>query len=488
MRLEIERLSLDCVVGGDHPDPTGARDRVVALSRHLPPRLEQQVRPLCGGEEIILVRSLELDVAVDLDAPIGASLDRWSRAFATTLARQLSASGQGVVRFANGAEQLACFVRDLVGGDAWSLWYHRPFAGLRALPTGQALATALAADPVRGQHALARLDEITIARAGELMGPEVEPLADSLCRGVADDEGSVDLLTLCEAALRHDPAPGPRLLAVLKARAAMTGRPCGPRDLTLCRTVVAALAPDPPEPAPHLRDREERPGRASRERPRTPPGNSLAADIRACAAQARIRRIGTAFGGPLLLLRDLDRVPLDPDLPGPGDLTGADAIRALVLAALSGPGRGRDFLLDPLWRDLLAIPSDTSVRHLLDWADRAMAGISRPAPPGTRRAPPWPSGLDLSPVADGAIGAIAGLVLDGFARRLPGFSESSASHLYRNFLDVRATVLGQDDHGLTAIVSRPPLDPILALSGAADWTAEIAWTRPSRIAVAREPR
>lgn len=495
MRLEIDRLSLDCLVGGDHPDPHGARDRVVALSRGLPHSLGEQLRPFSGGDEIVLVRSLELDLTLDLDGPETANLARWSRAFAAQLARQLSARGQGVVRFAGRAEQLACFVRDLVNGDAWSLWFHHPFSGLRALPAARALSTALGSHPARGQAALALLDEGTIAKAGELLGPEVDHLAELLCGGIAEGESPADLVApLCDAALRHLPSPGPRLLAALKAHAEAAGRPCGPGDLALCRTVVDALADESfrsgGRAASPGQERQsgsfEEPGGA----PLRPDADSeLAERIRRHARAAKVRRLGTLYGGPLLLLRDLDRVDLAiaPENPaGPGGWPAASALRMLVLAWLAGPARGRDFLADPFWRDLLGMPPQLSPSGLIRWADLDLAHEGEH--PATARKPPWPNGLGLSAPAEHRVATVAGLVLDGFAHRLPGFSRSSPRHLFTNFLDLRASILLQGDDGLTALVSRPPLDPILALSGAASWTAEFSWTSPCRITVSREAR
>lgn len=491
MRLEIDRLSLDCLVGGGHPDPHGARDRVVALSRRLPTSLGEALRPFSGGGEIVLLRSLELDLTLDLDGPESANLAAWSGAFAAQLARQLSVRGQGVVRFADRAEQLACFVRDLVHGDAWSLWFHRPFAGLRALPAARALSTALAADPVRGQAALARLDEGTIAKAGELLGAEADPLAEALCAQIPDGVGGADLVaTLCDAALRHLPSPGPRLLATLRAHAAAASRPCGPADLALCRTVVDALAGDGDQPE----DAAVSPGRrqpmqsGGRTEAAPAAAGETARQVRDYARTAEVRRLGTPFGGPLLLLRDLDYVDLgiESEADGPSGWPTASALRALVLACLAGPGRERDFLADPFWRDLLDWPPELSPAHLVRWADATLTQEGEH--PATGRKPPWPNGLGLSPTAEHHVATLAGLVLDGFAHRLPGFSRSSARHLFTNFLDMRASILHQGDEGLTALVSRPPLDPILALSGAASWTVEFSWTRPRRIGVARESR
>lgn len=495
MRLAIDRLSLDCLVGSDHRDPASARDRLVGLTHRLPASLEQHVRPFAGGDEIVLVRSLALDVVWDPDGSEAAALAQWAQVFAAELGRQLSAQGQGVVRFENRAHQLAVFIRDLVGGDAWSVWFHRPFEGLRALPTARALATALGSDPIRGQAALARLDEIVIAKVGELLDVGVEQVAEALCSDAPDAPETSDLIpTLCEAALRHASSPGPRLLAILKAHAAATDQPCGSRALALCREVVAAL--EEVGQGVSSAGASEVARASARSNNEAPDGSTgaaragLTARVRAHAATVRVSRIGTRLGGPLLLLRDLDSVDLqiDTEAPGPEGWSAANAVRALVLARLAGPERERTFFGDPFWRDLLGMPPALDLALFVRWAGRGWPRNAAAREKSAGRVLPWSSQIGLPDAPKHAVAALAGAVLDAFARRLPGFSQSSAAHLQANFLDVRATILRQGEEKLTAFVSRPPLDPILALSGAANWTADFTWTQPARIGVSREPR
>jgi hypothetical protein len=56
-------------------------------------------------------------------------------------------------------------------------------------------------------------------------------------------------------------------------------------------------------------------------------------------------------------------------------------------------------------------------------------------------------------------------VLRAFARRLPGFAESSPRFLFDSFLDFDATVLAEGD-AFHARVGRPPLGAVYGLTGA----------------------
>jgi hypothetical protein len=55
-------------------------------------------------------------------------------------------------------------------------------------------------------------------------------------------------------------------------------------------------------------------------------------------------------------------------------------------------------------------------------------------------------------------------VLQGFARRIPGFAASSADFLRENFLSIVAAVDFEEDR-IAVTLSRPPLDLILRVAG-----------------------
>jgi hypothetical protein len=404
------------------------------------------------------------------------------------------------VRFANRAEQLAQFLRDVVRGDAWSLWFHHPFEGLRELPTPQAVATALADDPSLALDALALLDDAAMLRTGDLLGSWIERLVAAFpatAPAVPVDDSTIDFL--CEAALRYPPSSRTaRLLATLVAHKTATGAAPGASELALCASIVDILEMEEARrdtasqaiaaQDQAIADRGVREAVRSDETPTRLLSQALIDRLRARAGALDVRRVSTPTGGPLLLLRDVDRLDLSalastPPLDG---LSAEGAFRALVLARLAGPNRGAELLRDPFWRNLLDLPATVQPNALLDWANTALRGRKKPPMQTRRCALEWPSGFDLEPAAERRVTLAAGETLARFAHRLPGFSQSSSLHLWRNLLNVRATAAISGDDRLEAVIARPPLDPILAVSGAATWTETFDWTRPRRISVSRE--
>ncbi|TFV49622.1 hypothetical protein [Bradyrhizobium niftali] len=495
MRLEIGRMSLDCLVDANHSNPARASERVQALSRRMPSAMASWLDGLAGGDEIVLIRSLNLDVTIDVDHSDALNLARWSKAFASALAGKLAANGQGVVRFTNRAEQLAQFIRDFGRGDAWSLWFHRPFEGLRGLPAPQALAAALSENPLVALDALASLDDATLLRTGDVLGSWSERFIAAFpaaADAVPPDKQIIDCL--CEGALRFPPSSRTaRLLATMVAYKAATSVAPGPDELALCSSVVEIL-----EQVEARRDAEGStpaflpPSDGDREASRTgevrlrTQSALYSARIAARACALDIRRISTTIGGPLLLLREVDRLDFSavPPVAPHDDFSAQHVFRTLVLARLAGPSLDAEFLRDPFWRNLLAVPANLQTSTLRDWANSALRG-PRTARGKIQRPPDWPSELGLERTANRLLTQAAGEVLAQFAHRLPGFSGSSSLHLWQNFLNVRATAAISIEQ-FDARIARPPLDPILAISGAAVWTETFGWTRPPRVSVARE--
>jgi hypothetical protein len=73
-----------------------------------------------------------------------------------------------------------------------------------------------------------------------------------------------------------------------------------------------------------------------------------------------------------------------------------------------------------------------------------------------------------------AIGLAAQHALRGFARRLPGFSESSPAYLYDNFLDFEASLEEAETRRICRI-GRPPLGALLVMTGAARGQIPVPW-------------
>ena len=166
--LAIQRLNCAYLAPIDHPNPEQLRHRIddVVRSRLAPLFARALSQTLDAGDESVwLIRSLDVDLSVDVGALDDHALARaWTQQIATRLARVVSSGGDGdgILHFPNRATYLAQFGRDLARGSAWSKWYYAEFDTLRQLPDGTAFVEALLREPEQGAHVLALL-----ARGGD---------------------------------------------------------------------------------------------------------------------------------------------------------------------------------------------------------------------------------------------------------------------------------------------------------------------------------
>jgi hypothetical protein len=228
----------------------------------------------------------------------------------------------------------------------------------------------------------------------------------------------------------------------------------------------------------------------------------------------------TRCGGLLLLLPRLAELPLD-ELFGEG----AGCARLVLLSRAAGPPRRAEVLADPLWRRLCGVAPDADVDEWLRTAPivatlpaalwrrglrcagavrlkvaRGLVAVAAepggdwvalaPLTPSLRAALRSPAleidGLevaaDITPTAarstarmlawllpdsdvELALALAAQQVLRAFARRLPGFAESTPRFLYDSFLDFDATVI-ESDGTFHCRVGRPRLAALFGLTGA----------------------
>jgi hypothetical protein len=199
----------------------------------------------------------------------------------------------------------------------------------------------------------------------------------------------------------------------------------------------------------------------------------------------------TPNGGLFLLLDALAALP-DPEPGGWPEGPGMEAgplLRLLVLASAAGPERAEEVFGDPVWRALFGLPPRLLAGDVEAWA----AGVPpRAAGAWARRlhglagGPPEPAWPGLPGALRRAVGLGAAAVLRGFSRRLPGFAGSSAAYLRANFLGegarVERTALRAE-----AVLARPTLDVVLAMSAVSDATLTLGWLRPPTIRIRRGP-
>lgn len=161
--LTIDRLISTYVVPRDHPAPEDVRRELDALAR-------KYVAESCGralytrfdprDPSVWLIEKISLDLLMDLNA---AEPDKvagfWAGKIAESVARTIASGedGERVMRFANRAEYLAYFLRDLAAGTAWKKWHYRQFESLRSLPASAAIREAVSREPELAEAILMHL-------------------------------------------------------------------------------------------------------------------------------------------------------------------------------------------------------------------------------------------------------------------------------------------------------------------------------------------
>jgi hypothetical protein len=148
-------------------------------------------------------------------------------------------------------------------------------------------------------------------------------------------------------------------------------------------------------------------------------------------------------------------------------------LKWVTLAICSGNARADSVLADDIWRDLLGIPRTLLLRDVALWLravgkERRKSLAARAAvDDASRRELRWlamsrRAGISRSWCA--VLACLAHRAYTGFARRLPGFANSSLDYLWRGFLDIDAVVEQEYDR-VVVRCGRAPLHLVLALTG-----------------------
>jgi hypothetical protein len=189
----------------------------------------------------------------------------------------------------------------------------------------------------------------------------------------------------------------------------------------------------------------------------------------------------TRFGGVSLLLRDLDERPwaewtVGWPLPWAG--TPSSVLKWLTLAMCAGRAQALGVLEDAALRTLFGIPADVTTRDVSRWLRQVGVGRGRSlardvaaadsaSPSFTRREHAWlafPRRAGIGRPWCKMLARIACTIMRAFARRLPGFAESTSDYLWRNFLSFDATIESEEERVLVRC-GRPPLHLVLSLTG-----------------------
>ena len=455
------------------------------------------------GERVIRLRRLELDITLDaaFEPEVFAAL--LSRAIAVAL-RRVEARGFvsdetiGVMCFPSRSLYVAALIEALAEGRIAQCWWLRDADGLRFLPPGTAIRTALLADAAVGLEAVLTLPGSRLARVLRVLsGIEAARLLDSLARAGRAQADAVECAAAIAKAGSALPVESSPLELFLHAAA---GGPAmaGPSLAEAARLWVEA-ARETSEMSPQ--HRSQRPSTAAPmdtalvepaskplESPDVALVDAVARELRNAAPTRNAASTHTSFGGLLLLLPDLGFAEIARAVEGQEETARLAGYAALGLCA--GRDRYARYLADPLWRELFGLdlkaPVATIAAQLATIGPDAWSALAPlGAPIGRQRDARFllaPRALAGSRAAAHTVAGLALAALSRFARRLIGFRNASAPFLWANLLSVEA-VLERRGNGWTARLGRPPLDVLLSLSRLAE--GSVVTPSGARVALAR---
>jgi hypothetical protein len=510
-RLTIGHLQCDYLVPRDHPAPENVRSELDEIARKTLAESCRRVFSAHMDEDdpsVWLIDNVRLDFLMDLGAGAAEDIaEFWARQVAGSVTRIIGRGEDGahVIRFANRAEYLARFLRDLASGRAWGSWQYNQFSSLRSLPTPAAIREALRREPSLAEPVLLcllradRLDEVIAGLSSadremllEVCAPDSAPLErPSLAAALAiwrdapaEPVDPLLLFLLVRDALPESTAGGTRravetvaaldllirrsrldqALSVLGRRTpaeSLAGADSQEVEAVLC---LDAAARDAPEFGAAIASAAE--GRLKR------------------AAEDRLGRqprregveFASPFGGVFLLLPALlaDRELLDAfGRPGCGRMR-----HLLLLTCLPHPAA--EAAADPAIRlaagiddpqppvESLSIDPDLCRRDLLpgdyESCDRAAREL-------------LPDSLLREQLA-----AAVAAVMRSTARRLPGLGKSSFDYLWRNVIAGGSTVASTRDRIAVRLDPRP-LDIVLRLAGFNALDLAVPWLPETQVTV-----
>jgi hypothetical protein len=428
-QLLVHRHHCRYRVHPNHPDPARVRrrlDDVVAeriparladlLSAHLPP-----------GDGVVVLRRLGVRVLLGTSDPdLLAPTDLWTKGLLTAILKALARDDDSVMRFPSRAAYLAAFLRALTSGDAFTQWPFEQFRRWREL--GPAAAATAACEAYSDD--IAPAFALLAAAPGDTLRRVLAMLSDEQAARIGVAAG------LRTAALGRTPELAGLDGNELVAQAVRSGRQFAASPNHLALWLLAQMPQLSPTAIPSL----------------------AAALARACDdASAGVAEdsdvLTSPFAGCSLLLIGLGAINLEQAIVAVGvspDAAPPLAGRLRWWALLSALGREHRVRarFDPALLRLAGDPGGAYgaevVERLLDpracaaLADRLTATMAE-GPDTASASAREAAHLDISDfVTEAALGGLvrqlALFAVRDLARRLPGFTASSAPYVAVNLL------------------------------------------------------
>ena len=158
--LTVSKLAIECYLPSTLSAPEVIERDFIKISREsLGDALGELLKPLdITGEQILLIKHLELEFDIDLQLSRQKIAQVWANKIKSALLQAMSSkTTSNVVMY----ENLACYIKsalmDIVRGRAQQLWYYQRFNGLWSLPVSAAIRTLLLDDRDQGLAALRKM-------------------------------------------------------------------------------------------------------------------------------------------------------------------------------------------------------------------------------------------------------------------------------------------------------------------------------------------
>ncbi len=496
--LAIEQLTVECHVpaADEERRARSILERVLSsVQQEMPDYLGRLLAADADDDAIIVIDTLRFDATINAEWP----RDRIAQVLAAQLSRSLwrALERPDAIRFRDRAEMLARFFGDLAQGAAYSRGWHRAFDGLRMLPASAIMRTLITDEPPASRAALGRLLPADLDRVLALLSRADAERALTALLQVADPDSVCGPAAIAAAALSQrclslETAHQQIVLLIAIARQPDAGANAG--ALAIARALFRLAAAGDAEAASWSDQFESALRRLATEgdmaalallrsgRARPEP-EAIANAVQALRQEqppAEVRVQSTCGGAWLLLPWILATLEDQPDPP---------ALALHVLAASAG-GRASEVWHGAPLREALELDDERLAR-----AARAHRSLRALDPASSSGSPELEAQnrahirrglapLHLPRGAARVVGQLAAQAMAAYARRLPGFSESSFRYLWDNLLATDASIQ-TDAKSITVALKAPPLDVIWKITGADRASYALPGGRAVRVAVRR---
>jgi hypothetical protein len=494
--LAIEQLTVECHVpaADEERRARDILDRVLASVQHdLPDYLDRLLATEADSDAIIVIDTLRFDATINVAWP----RDRIARVLAAQLSRSLwrALERPDAIRFKDRAEMLARFLVDLAHDAAFARGWHSAFDGLRVLPASAIVRTLITDEPLESWTALSRLFPADLDRVLALLSRGDAERALTALLQTANSDALCDPAVIAEAALSQrclslnmpqqqlalaiaiarqpDGEANAGALAIARAlfRLAATGDVAAAAGADQFQSMLRRLALEGDAAALALLQN----GLVRFD------AEAVASAVKALQGEqprADVRELHATCGGAWLLL--------------PWILNAVDEHPALalhVLAASAGARAAEVWHSAPL-REALDLDDERLTAAAR--ATRALGNIEAASASASREIEEQNLAhvrLGLAPLglprrAARTVGRLAAHAQIAYARRLPGFAESSFRYLWDNLLATEAAIRYEAE-AIEVALKAPPLDVIWKITGADRASFVLPGGRAVRIAVRR---